>query len=464
MAFETPDAQTASGADVLVLFGDKKDRISYVNAAYARAAGVAADALRGEPAPERLHPDTPPHALADMRATLATRQPWSGVVRIRHQDGAGPWLRLNIMPLLADDRYAGSLMVHTPISAEELRSVEPLYRRMREDRDHGLAMRHGQVVRAGGWHEKTGAWRRWGLAAQVWAAIGVIDVAGLAGALVALPSVVTPGALVGGAGFLACTTAAGWFLTRTIVAPLREAVRFANQIAACDLSGGLPSARSDEIGGLSRALTQLAMNLRALVSDVRDAAAHVRQDTSGIASGASQLSAHTESQASSLEETAASMEEMTSTMGQSSEALKEASRVATLAAQAAQDGGQVVEKVVATMDGITASSRRIADINAVIDGIAFQTNILALNAAVEAARAGEQGRGFAVVAAEVRTLAQRSAAAAKEVRQLTQDSLREVEKGGSLASDAGQRMIDLVEQVSRLTDLVHQISGAAAEQ
>jgi methyl-accepting chemotaxis protein len=240
------------------------------------------------------------------------------------------------------------------------------------------------VVGAARWRRVGGLWRAWGLNAYIWAAMAAIDVVGVAGALATLPDRGGPGTLGLVGALFAATAAVGWFLSHSIVKPLRKAVRFANQIAACDLSGELPARRGDEIGRMVRSLTQLTMNMRAMVSDVREASAHMQQDTSAISTGAKTLSDHTESQASSLQQTAASMEEMTSSVRESADALKEAAQVAADAARAAQDGGKAVGDVVATMEGITASSRRIAEINSVIDGIAFQTNILALNAAVEA--------------------------------------------------------------------------------
>jgi aerotaxis receptor len=464
MASDLPHPESPNGSAVLVLYGDQKDRITYANAAYSEAVGFEPASLNGQRSRDMLHSDTPPEVLADMRTTLMSRQPWSGIIRLRHQDGAGRWMRLNLMPIWSKESYAGSLMVHTPITAEELNAVEPLYRRMRETRRHGLAIRQGEVTAAARWRRLGRLWLASGLNARIWAAMVAIDVVGVASALAALPDSIGPRTLYFAGALVAVTGAVGWFLSRSIVTPLRQAVRLADQIAACDLSQDLPVQGSDEIGRMLRSLKQLTMNMRALVFDVRDASAHMQRDTSGISAGSKTLADHTESQASSLQQTAASMEEMTSSIRESADALKEAAQTAAAAARAAQDGGKAVADVVSTMEGITASSRRIAEINSVIDGIAFQTNILALNAAVEAARAGEQGRGFAVVAAEVRSLAQRSAAAAKEVRELTQQSVREVETGASLAAVAGESMTGIVKQISRVTELVTQISGASDEQ
>jgi methyl-accepting chemotaxis protein len=190
----------------------------------------------------------------------------------------------------------------------------------------------------------------------------------------------------------------------------------------------------------------------------------VAEGSAQIAQGHQDLSQRTEQQASTLEETASSMEELTSTVTQNADNARNATQLAQGASEVARKGGEVVGQVVSTMTGISESSRRIADIIGVIDGIAFQTNILALNAAVEAARAGEQGRGFAVVASEVRNLAQRSASAAREIKELIGDSVGKVDAGARLVGNAGATMGEIVTAVNRVTDLVSEIAAASREQ
>ncbi|QEO26650.1 methyl-accepting chemotaxis protein [Xanthomonas translucens] len=204
--------------------------------------------------------------------------------------------------------------------------------------------------------------------------------------------------------------------------------------------------------------------LAAIVGRIQTAAMSINSAASEIATGNDDLSRRTEQQAASLEETAASMEELTSTVKQNAEHARQANQLAVGAASVASQGGDVVGQVVSTMSGIETSSKKIADIISVIDGIAFQTNILALNAAVEAARAGEQGRGFAVVASEVRTLAQRSAGAAKEIKSLIDDSVSQVANGSALVRQAGQTMTEIVSSVQRVTDIMGEISAASQEQ
>ncbi|AKO06549.1 methyl-accepting chemotaxis protein [Xanthomonas oryzae pv. oryzicola] len=207
-----------------------------------------------------------------------------------------------------------------------------------------------------------------------------------------------------------------------------------------------------------------ATQLAEIVNGIKQSAVSIKGAASEIAAGNQDLSQRTEQQAASLEETAASMEELTSTVKQNAESARQANQLAIGAASVASQGGEIVSKVVQTMSGIEASSKKIADIISVIDGIAFQTNILALNAAVEAARAGEQGRGFAVVASEVRTLAQRSSGAAKEIKELIDDSVQRVTDGSVLVHSAGTTMGEIVASVQRVTDIMGEISAASQEQ
>ena len=263
---------------------------------------------------------------------------------------------------------------------------------------------------------------------------------------------------------LAVGTGAAVVLTRSIVAPLQQAVDVANNVAAGNLSQRIDVHGQDEVSQLLRALSTMNQGLATIVQQVRQSSDSILTGSSEIANGNADLSQRTEQQASNLQQTAASMEEINSTVRNNADTARQANQLATAASQAAQHGGEVVGQVVSTMNDITASSRKISDIITVIDGIAFQTNILALNAAVEAARAGEQGRGFAVVASEVRSLAQRSAEAAKEIKSLIGASVEKVEIGSRLVGEAGSSMDGIVSQVQRVADLIGEISAASLEQ
>jgi methyl-accepting chemotaxis protein len=255
-----------------------------------------------------------------------------------------------------------------------------------------------------------------------------------------------------------------WFITRSITRPINEAMHVAEMVAAGDLSARIDVSAQDETGRLLLALKHMNDSLQKIVSQVRAGTDAIVTASSQIAAGNLDLSSRTEEQASSLEETASSMEELTSTVRQNADNARQANALAISAADVAMKGSTAAAQVAGTMGSINESSRKIADIISVIDGIAFQTNILALNAAVEAARAGEQGRGFAVVAAEVRTLAQRSAAAAKEIKELIKDSVERVNTGSKLVDQAGATMNEIVESIQRVADIMGEITAATQEQ
>ncbi|MBI2747438.1 MAG: Tar ligand binding domain-containing protein [Burkholderiales bacterium] len=256
----------------------------------------------------------------------------------------------------------------------------------------------------------------------------------------------------------------GLALIRGISRSLQSAVTLSEAVAQGDLSVRVHATGKDEVARVLQSLTAMQSNLAQIVGRVRQGSESVSTASAEIAQGNSDLSARTESQASALEETAASMEELSSTVKQNADNARQANQLAQSASTVAVQGGEVVSQVVGTMKGINDSSKKIADIISVIDGIAFQTNILALNAAVEAARAGEQGRGFAVVASEVRSLAGRSADAAKEIKTLITDSVERVGQGTALVDQAGQTMQEVVASIRRVTDIMGEISAASSEQ
>jgi methyl-accepting chemotaxis protein-1 (serine sensor receptor) len=285
-----------------------------------------------------------------------------------------------------------------------------------------------------------------------------MQAAAAAGERAAMVSVVVM-LLAGGLG------AAGvvW-ISRSIVRPIAQAVQVAQAVAAGDLGSTITVERGDETGQLLAALKTMNESLVGIVATVRQSSDSIATGSAQIASGNADLSQRTEEQASALQQTAASMEQLGVTVRHNADNARQANQLAQSASSVAVKGGDVVGQVVDTMKGINESSRRIADIIGVIDGIAFQTNILALNAAVEAARAGEQGRGFAVVASEVRNLAQRSAEAAREIKSLINASVERVERGTVLVDQAGATMAEVVAAIRRVTDIAGEISSASSEQ
>ena len=255
-----------------------------------------------------------------------------------------------------------------------------------------------------------------------------------------------------------------WMIRQATLAPLGEALSTAQRIARGDLSRHVQTRAHDEMGQLMTALDEMQGSLAKVVADVRQRSEAVAGSMNEVASGQSDLSVRTETQASTIQMTASGVEQLSSSVQQSVERVREADSQASGAARVALEGGKTVDQVVAGMEQILQSSKKISDIISVIDGIAFQTNILALNAAVEAARAGEQGRGFAVVASEVRSLAQRSALAAKEIATLIHDSVDKVAHGATLVTQAGSTISGVVQSVQHVSSLISEVNVALTEQ
>ena len=269
--------------------------------------------------------------------------------------------------------------------------------------------------------------------------------------------------------FMSCLSAfavalIAWLLTRSIVDPLARAVEVAKNVASGDLTGHIESVFKDETGILMHSLHEMRSHLAETIKKVRIGIDTIAASSGELATDNQDLSLRTEMQASSLEETATSMEEITGAVKHNASNARQANQMAQEASEVALIGGSVVAQVVETMWSINKSSKRIADIISVIDGIAFQTNILALNAAVEAARAGEQGRGFAVVASEVRSLAGRSADAAKQIKKLIEESVSKVDAGGALVEEAGKTMEKIVSRIKSVSDLMSEITSSSTEQ
>jgi len=452
---ELPDGAT------LMSTTDVQGRIRYPNATFVQVSGYDRDELVGAPHNIIRHPDMPEAAFADLWRTLEGGEPWSGLVKNRRQDGDHYWVSANAVPLVRDGRTIGYMSVRTKPSRDAVAGAEALYRQVREGRATGIRFHKGIVLRTGAmaWTNALKTmpvrWRlRLGLAALLPVTAGAAWAAGLGGAALAATSAALGVALAGVGAWLE------WQITR----PVERIYRQALEVATGASHDGIAVERVDEVGMIQRSIGQLGLMLRWIIDDVSTQVVSVRTAADEIAQGNGDLAVRTEQAAASVQQTVSSMTRMSESVRENADTATQATRLAHSASAAATRGGDAVAQVVSTMRGITASSRRIADIIGVIDGIAFQTNILALNAAVEAARAGEQGRGFAVVAGEVRQLAQRSAQAAREISALIQASVDEVAAGEKLVDQAGAAMAGIVDEVRRVSDLIAGIGTATAAQ
>jgi aerotaxis receptor len=449
--------------DSIVSMMDHKGIISYVNEDFLRISGYTREELIGNSHNVVRHPDMPPELFPDLWNTVRAGRPWNAVVKNRCKNGDFYWVLTNVTPSMKNGQLASCMSVRTKPSRAQLEATITAYRMFREDRSGKLKIQEGKIVRSSIWR-KLNIFRNLSIKARLEIMAGLLFllllIIGGMGMFegtrnIAIALVVTGLVLAIGMSIA---------LISAIARPLQQAVEVAGAVAQGDLTQRIEVKSKNEFGLLLQVLKDMNASLSGIVTDVRSSTDSITTASREIAQGNADLSKRTEEQASSLEETASSMEELTSTVKQNAENARQANLLAADASDIAVKGGLAVNEVVSTMSSISTSSKKIGDIISVIEGIAFQTNILALNAAVEAARAGEQGRGFAVVAAEVRNLAQRSAAAAKEIKTLIGDSMNKVQIGSRQVDQAGATMNEIVTAVKRVTDIMAEISTASEEQ
>jgi aerotaxis receptor len=455
-----------SESDTLLSTTDLKGRIVYANDAFIKVSGFGREELYGKAHNLVRHPDMPAAAFEDMWSTIRGGLPWTALVKNRRKNGDHYWVRANASPIRHQGTVVGYLSVRTQALAEEILLHENLYRRIREGARE-LGVYRGAVVCAKGARAWWARRRMASLGARLQCMQAVLVSLGAAGTVAAIAQRFPVGWWLGIAllAWLSLGTALAAWLHRGVVQPLREVLAQARTVA----SGQRAQARwthhrRDEIGDLMQSVQQAGLNMRSLVSDIQGKAGLVRESTEVLQDGNVHLSQRTEEAASSLEQAAAALNELTAAIRANSEHAADAAECAHAGAQAACVGAESVQRMRQTMDGISRTSQRVAEISATIDGIAFQTNLLALNAAVEAARAGEHGKGFAVVAAEVRTLSQKSAGAARDIKALIEASLGEVREGAAAASAAESTMGSTVASVQALEQMIQSIRVSSKEQ
>jgi len=453
------------GEELLMSTTDNKGVITHCNAAFMRVSGYEMHELMGQPHNLIRHPDVPPEAFKDLWSTIGHGRSWTGIVKNRRKNGDHYWVRANVTPIMVKGKPQGYMSVRAKPTREEVRAAEALYAKIRQEREAGVRsfILHAGRVRFTGWRDWIGKLQRATFTQR------------LAVMMLPLLAVALAPTLMGWSGPQVAALQAAlmlsvggvilWRFHRRITSALHDANRLAGDIAGCNLgTNGCNADGRHPMAQLIDRLHQIQINLRAVVGDARGEIGAFGSISNEIAQGAQDLSARTESQASSLEETAASMEELASTVRQSAESAQQVLKESEHSAELAQRGGQAVGEVASVVQAIEQSSRKMGQIIATIEGIAFQTNILALNAAVEAARAGEQGRGFAVVASEVRALAQRSATAAGEIRGLIGESGAHIERGAQQMQSARQTIEQVVQSVAQVNQLMGQIGIATREQ
>ena len=455
-----------SDTETIVSTTDLQGNITYANPYFIDISGYSAEELMGAPQNILRHPDMPAEAFADFWSTIRSGRSWSGMVKNRCKNGDYYWVVANVTPVVEDGVAVGYMSVRTKPSRQQVAQAAALYARIKAGQAGGIAISQGAAVRTGPL-AKLMSLRDLALGKRIGWNMGLLSLAlllQLAWHAGLMPRSADGWLTALSVAALAATLYFWHALHRTVLQPLQQARQACDVMAGGDLTGEIDTTRRDEMGQLLRSLRQLRVNLHSIVGDVRGNFLRISSASQDIAAGNMDLSSRTEAQASALQQTASSMEQLSATVQQNSSNAVQASEMAGRARELAGDGGEVVGQLVARMDEINASSKKIGDITGIIEGIAFQTNILALNAAVEAARAGDQGRGFAVVAGEVRSLAQRSAAAATEIKQLITASLQQVEEGARLAAQAGASSSDMLGAVQGVHGIMSEIAAASREQ
>lgn len=452
---------------------DLKGRITYANPAFIEISGFSRDELMGKAHNIVRHPHVPPAAFQDMWDTLHAGKPWTGIVKNRSKNGDFYWVHALVSPIVEGDQITGYASVRVRPSDEQIRAAEDLYEKVNTNTLVGYTLKEGHVTPTG--------WRRilpWlkapfkrSLTASMLRMVTVGSIATATTTYFAftggIPDYAKPWVIIALAVMMLMVYGYCIYIARGMTKPIEKAALMAQQIAAGNLLLDIQPEQtnsSHETGHLYFCLDLMRKGLTAIAGDTHSGIKASKQVAEELDSDNQLLAERTRNQADSLQQTAASMEELTVTVQQNADNARQATQLAEQSMSTARQGGKDVQQLIDTMQDIHQSSRKIADIVELIEGIAFQTNILALNAAVESARAGEAGRGFAVVAGEVRSLAQRSSQAAGEIKILIEESVSRMNTGVNQATHAGHTVQTIVDSVQHVNDIIGEISIASEEQ
>lgn len=456
-----PQEYPLSDNDILMSTTDTSSYVTYANEAFLRVSGYPREELLGQPHNIVRHPDMPKAAFADMWSTLKNGDAWTALVKNRRANGEYYWVRANVTPVQRDGQITGYMSVRTCPTRDEVKQAAALYKRFSAGTARGLAFHKGLIVRTGllaFTRLKQIMPVRWRIrlslgGVALGTTLATMAATGISPQLLAtfLPVAIT--ALL-----------ADIWLERGVASPLTKVLEQAKAVSIGRPGAKINMNRVDEIGMIMRAVNQAELNLRSLVEDVSTQTHNLYKSSEQVATSNQDLSGRASETQARLQETAAAAEQITATVQHSADHTQSAHQLTVSTHQAAEQGRNVVARLVQSMAEIAVSSNKIAEINNLIDSIAFQTNILALNAAVEAARAGEVGRGFAVVASEVRNLAQRSASAAHDIKALIDESVDKSSEGSKQAAEAGDAIENVVNEVHRVSALISEISISAKEQ
>lgn len=449
--------------EVIITHTDTSSRITYANPAFLSSSEFSLDECLGQPQNIIRHRDMPREAFADLWSTIRNGKSWTGIVKNRRKGGGFYWVRANVTPMMSGERLVGYMSVRVKPTRDEIARAARAYAAIRAGTARDVRIQGGRIVRtsiAGTVDRlahlslRMGAWVVLGSILALLAASTVLGV--VRNGVDAVTTMTFIAAVIAFANML--------YIQSHVVRPLLALHRAAFKLMSGDTTTRIPVQGVSCIVAVAGAFEQLRVKLDGVLKDNLAAASAVRAGVSDVLGANTELSTRTHEHAAGIEETAASLEQLTATVTRNTEGASHAAQLALDSKTKTQQGRDVVKQLHATMAAISDSSKRIAEIVGIIDGIAFQTNLLALNAAVEAARAGDQGRGFAVVAQEVRSLAQRSAASAREIRELIQASSKTVERGGALANEAEASMQQVVESGVSVADVIAEIEAASREQ